>query len=255
MPLNCIPYTTNVEALKEKVTAMKNKLWVDVGLLGGIIPNNMSDIIPLIDAGVVGFKCFLCDSGIPEFPPVNQKEVLDAMTEIRKHDHPVVFMFHAESQEILEAATKSRPTTLKNRDYASFLYTRPSSAEEKAIQMVIGLANATGVRSHIVHLSSSSCVGLLSEARQVGVPITAETTYHYLYFAEEEIPLGNTLFKCCPPIRNEANRWITTPSPRHSTPSLLLVPSSPPASSLSMSSPPQTSLPIVPSSHCHWHCH
>lgn len=84
MPLNSIPLTTSLDALHEKVKAMDGKLWVDVGLLGGIIPGNEADISPLIDAGVLGFKCFMCDSGIPEFPPVNEKQILTAMNEIAK---------------------------------------------------------------------------------------------------------------------------------------------------------------------------
>jgi len=44
------------------------------------------------------------------------------------------------------------------------------------------------------------------EARQAGLPITVETCPHYLTIAEEQIPDGATRFKCCPPIRDEANR-------------------------------------------------
>lgn len=39
-----------------------------------------------------------------------------------------------------------------------------------------------------------------------GLPLTAETTFHYLHFAAEDIPDGNPLFKCCPPIRERDNR-------------------------------------------------
>jgi allantoinase len=84
MPLNSVPMTVTVDALQEKVKAMEEKLWVDVGLLGGIIPGNEKEIGPLIDAGVLGFKCFMCDSGIPEFPPVNEQQITIAMNEISK---------------------------------------------------------------------------------------------------------------------------------------------------------------------------
>ncbi len=59
---------------------------------------------------------------------------------------------------------------------------------------------------HIVHLSSSDAIEMLKQAREEGLPITAETTYHYLHFAAEDVPEGNTLFKCCPPIREKDNR-------------------------------------------------
>jgi hypothetical protein len=57
-----------------------------------------------------------------------------------------------------------------------------------------------------VHLSSSDAVAMLRAAKEEGLPITAETTYHYLYFSAEDVPDGNTLFKCCPPIREKNNR-------------------------------------------------
>lgn len=137
-------------------------------------------------------------------------------------EHPVVYMFHAESAEELESVNLNRPSNplLDFRFYSSFLYTRPQSAEDKAIQSVVALANATGmywyhllidfiigVRSHIVHLSSSSALNIVKSARESGVRISAETTYHYLYFCSEDIPDGNTLFKCCPPIRSKDNRF------------------------------------------------
>jgi allantoinase len=59
MPLNSIPVTTTVDALKIKVDSTRDKLWVDVGLLGGIVPGNEKELGPMIDLGVVGFKCFM----------------------------------------------------------------------------------------------------------------------------------------------------------------------------------------------------
>jgi len=205
MPLNSVPLTVNVDALQAKVHAMENKMWVDVGLLGGIIPGNESEISHLIDAGVLGFKCFMCDSGIPEFPPVNEKQITVAMHEIAKKEHPVVFMFHAESDEVL-MNVRQTPPPASFRFYSSFLYTRPQNAEDEAIQKVVALCNATGVKSHIVHLSSASALDIIKTAHEANVRITAETTYHYLYFCSEDIPDGNTLFKCCPPIRSKTNR-------------------------------------------------
>src|SRR5690242_3831971 len=64
MPLNAIPPTTTVENLNIKVEASRGKCWVDVGFYGGIIPGNDKDLKGLVDAGVRGFKGFLCDSGV-----------------------------------------------------------------------------------------------------------------------------------------------------------------------------------------------
>lgn len=50
MPLNSSPVTTTVPALVKKMESTKDKIWVDVALLGGIVPANAEDIIPLIQA-------------------------------------------------------------------------------------------------------------------------------------------------------------------------------------------------------------
>lgn len=68
MPLNAIPPTTTVENLNIKVAASQGKCWVDVGFYGGIIPGNDKDLKGLVDAGVRGFKGFLCDSGVCYLP-------------------------------------------------------------------------------------------------------------------------------------------------------------------------------------------
>jgi allantoinase len=59
---------------------------------------------------------------------------------------------------------------------------------------------------HVLHLSSAATLPALAAARRRGVRVTAETCPHYLSFAAAEIPAGATQFKCCPPIRDAANR-------------------------------------------------
>lgn len=62
MPLNAIPPTTTVENLELKLEAAKEQCFVDVGFWGGVIPGNEKDLKPLVEAGVKGFKSFLCES-------------------------------------------------------------------------------------------------------------------------------------------------------------------------------------------------
>ena len=64
MPLNAIPPTTTVHGLNEKVKAAQGQCWVDVGFYGGIIPGNADQLLPLVEAGVRGFKGFLIESGV-----------------------------------------------------------------------------------------------------------------------------------------------------------------------------------------------
>jgi allantoinase len=107
---------------------------------------------------------------------------------------------HAELGEHLHAPAGD------DRSYASYLATRPRAAEDAAIKLVYALARKTGTHAHIVHLSSANGLDALRRARDEKVPLTAETTPHYLYFDAESVPDGATEFKCAPPIRDHANR-------------------------------------------------
>ena len=70
MPLNSIPPTTTVAALDAKRAAARGRCAVDVGFIGGVVPGNVGELEPLHAAGVFAFKCFLCPSGVDEFPPM-----------------------------------------------------------------------------------------------------------------------------------------------------------------------------------------
>jgi allantoinase len=194
MPLNSVPPTTTVPALDAKRRAAAGQSFVDVGFWGGAVPGNEADLGPLATAGVFGFKCFLVDSGVPEFPPLSPaglERALDAVD--------ALFIVHAEDPDAVRAAP---PSTR----YADFLASRPPAAETRAVATVLDAARRTGARVHILHLSSAEAVPLLAAAKRDGVRVTAETCPHYLALAAGEVPDGATQFKCCPPIRDAANR-------------------------------------------------
>lgn len=100
MPLNAIPPTTTIENFNLKIDAAKGQTWVDVGFWGGMVPSNLSDLKPLISMGVRGFKGFLIDSGVDEFPAIDPKYILRAMAEVK--GSPTLLMFHAEMQPHLQ---------------------------------------------------------------------------------------------------------------------------------------------------------
>jgi allantoinase len=196
MPLNSVPPTVSVAALADKRAAAAPKCWVDVAFWGGAVPGNQDALAPLHQAGVAGFKCFLLDSGVPEFPPLDPAELRSVLGALAAMD--ALLIVHAEDATQIKAAS--------GRDYGSFLASRPPVAERRAIEKVIGAAAATGARAHIVHLSAAECVAMIAGAQAAGIRLTAETCPHYLYFAAEQVPDGATEFKCCPPIRDAVNR-------------------------------------------------
>lgn len=199
MPLNSIPPTTTVEALKVKQREAHDQLMVDVGFWGGAVPGNIGDLEPMWDAGVFGFKCFLSPSGVDEFPPLNSQEFIAALTEIARFDG--LMIVHAEDAAVLESAP-----AIPSRSYRDFVLSRPDRSEIDAIQQVLDGARETGARVHILHLSSARALDIIADARAEGLPVTVETCPHYLSFAAETIPDAAPQFKCCPPIRDSGNR-------------------------------------------------
>jgi allantoinase len=199
MPLNSVPPTTDVAALQLKRAAAEGQCFVDVGFWGGAIPSSLGHLRELSDEGVYGFKCFLLDSGVPEFPPLSAAQVEEAMREVAEFGG--LLIAHAEDAAVIAAAAVAHTVR-----YAEFLGSRPEQAENSAIDAVLAAARRTGARAHIVHLSSASALPALRAARAEGVQVTVETCPHYLTLAAEEIGDGQTQFKCCPPIRASANR-------------------------------------------------
>jgi allantoinase len=199
MPLNSVPPTTTVEALHVKRDSARGRLSVDVAFWGGAVPGNVGQFRPLLDAGVVGFKCFLLDSGVPEFPPLDDAGLRSALAELAAVDG--LLIAHAEDAEVIAGAPEPAGPS-----YAGFLASRPRAAEESAIGRLAAAARDTGARVHVVHLADGNALPLLRSARADGVRITVETCPHYLTFAAEEVPDGATAFKCCPPIREAAHR-------------------------------------------------
>jgi allantoinase len=203
MPLNCTPVTTSVEAFKQKLDSLVGKLWIDCGFWGGVIPDSLDDLDHLIQAGVLGVKSFTIHSGIDDFPKVEQQHLSQAIDILAKYNVP--YLIHAE----LEAEAKE-PADIGDK-YQSFLESRPKSWENDAINMMIELAETAKARGvagkiHIVHLSSAEALPAIRSAQQKGLQLTAESCPHYLTLFAEDIPDGRTLFKCCPPIREQQNR-------------------------------------------------
>ncbi len=198
MPLNSIPATTSLAALEVKRATATGQVSVDVGFWGGAVPESLGHLAELHAAGVYGFKCFLLDSGVPEFPPLSSAQLRQAMTEIAAFDG--LLIVHAEDPVVI--ASHGRDHTVH---YREFLESRPPAAETIAIDTVIAAARETGCRAHIVHLSSAEALPALAAARADGVRLTVETCPHYLTLCAEDIADGQTQFKCCPPVRDAAN--------------------------------------------------
>jgi allantoinase len=150
---------------------------------------------------------------VEEFPAISSNDIALAMTALK--DQPTTLMFHAEmippiADSVGDAVQQSGPPLAPHGEltsYNTFLESRPPAFETYAIEEIVSLAGlAPSLHLHIVHLSATQCIPILREARRSGVKITAETCFHYLGLAAEDVDDGDTRHKCCPPIRESANR-------------------------------------------------
>ena len=199
MPLNSVPSTVDLAALRAKRSCADGAVFVDVGFWGGAVPGNLGDLRPLWDAGVYGFKCFLLDSGVDEFQPLDPEQLLAAMRMVGGFGG--LMIVHAE-----DPAVVGRAEAPPSAAFADFVRSRPENAEVLAVQHVVEAVRETGTRAHILHLSSALAVETIAAAKAEGLPLTVETCPHYLVFDAASVPDGGVEWKCCPPIRDLGNQ-------------------------------------------------
>ncbi|MHC4829633.1 MAG: allantoinase AllB [Planctomycetota bacterium] len=200
MPLNSSPVTTTLSAFAAKREAARGKCRVDVGFHAGVVPGNQDQLATLAEAGVLGFKAFLCPSGIDEFGRAT-REVLTLAMPIIAHTGRTL-LAHAE----IEGPDGGFGEGANPLAYASYLASRPPTYELRGIRMLLELCEEHACPIHIVHLATGEALHMLREARNRGLPVSVETGQHYLTFVAEQIQDGATAFKCAPPIRDAANR-------------------------------------------------
>ena len=206
MPLNCLPETTTVAALDAKRQAAKGKCRVDWMSWGGAVDGNAEHILPLAEAGVPGYKCFLVYPGCEGFTSIDAHNLEAALPLIAQTGLPL--LVHAELQAPIDAAMAALPGSEDEawRTYSTYLASRPDEAELAAIRMLLNLCRRYRFRLHIVHLATAQAVDMLRAGKAEGLPVTVETCPHYLHLYAEGIADGATEFKCAPPVRGKANR-------------------------------------------------
>jgi len=203
MPLNSTPCTVNAGEFVRKRAALEALSIADFGLWGGLIPGNVSEMADMAAVGVVGFKAFMCDSGLPEFPRADDLTLYEGMREASRLNLPVAV--HAESEELTRALT-SRMRKEGRSSIRDFLASRPVLVELEAIQRATLIAEETGAKLHVVHISSGRGVLIAAAARNRGVDVSIETCPHYLFFTEDDLEETGALLKCTPPLRDSAQQ-------------------------------------------------
>lgn len=198
MPLNSSPPVTTRAAFEEKRRIGENRSCLDFALWGGLTPDSLPHLEAMADAGAIGFKAFMCPSGLDEFPAALPSTLRAGMETAARIGLPVAV--HAEDPDVIHSHLLANPPAAA--DMRAWLDSRPIEAELSAIRIAIDLAGETGCDLHIVHVTCPEGIELVTQAKARGVRVTVETCPHYLLLDDlRAISIGPAA-KCAPPIRS-----------------------------------------------------
>jgi allantoinase len=200
MPLNSTPCTLNAREVDRKGAALEASSITDFAIWGGLVPGSVANMADMAARGVIGFKAFMSNSGLPEFPRADDVTLFDGLREAARLGLPVAV--HAENEEL----TRGLAERITARTARAFLDSRPVVAELDAIQRALLLAREARAQLHIVHVSSGRGVAMAAEARAHGVDVSIETCPHYLFFTDEDVERLGAVAKCAPPLRPSVER-------------------------------------------------
>ena len=196
MPLNSLPVTTTVEAFDLKLGAMNRSSKVDFGLWGGLVPGNLNQLEALVERGVMGFKAFMCPSGIDEFPACDKRTLREGMKRIAELGS--ILLVHAEDPSELREPI--------GHNALDFVSSRPARAELAAITVAVETAGDTGCPVHIVHVSTALGADVIAATQHLGADVSGETCPHYLLYTEADMERLGGIAKCAPPFRTPVDR-------------------------------------------------
>ena len=203
MPLNARPPTLDAASFAAKRAAAEAAAVVDFAFWGGLVPGPLDRLDELAAAGAVGFKAFMAESGVPDFPLADDLTLWEGMARAARLGLPVAV--HAEN-ETLTRGLGERAIAAGRTGVQDYLASRPVVAELEAIGRALLFAAETGCALHVAHVSTGRGVALIAAARARGVDVTCETCPHYLALTAEDAERLGALAKCAPPLRPAPER-------------------------------------------------
>ncbi|MCI9063409.1 MAG: dihydroorotase [Clostridia bacterium] len=193
---NTKPTPDNVETLKWIIEKGK-----EVGLCN-ILPfasvtkgekgEELVNFKELLEAGAIGFS----DDGMPV---ENARMIRDAMIEVNKLGSFV--SEHCEEKSVAAGAINAGAVAEK----LGVQGVLPEAEEIMAARDIV-IAETNNLHTHICHISTSTSVNMIRDAKKRGVKVTCETCPHYYSFTEEEVLNSGTNAKMNPPLRTKKDQ-------------------------------------------------
>ncbi|MEP9380030.1 allantoinase AllB [Aquabacter sp. CN5-332] len=199
---NTIPTVADGPALKAKHAIASAKAHVDYGLYAVLGEDTIEKVPELVEAGIVGFKCYMGNT-FGRIPSPSTGAMLEAFEVVAPTGKRI--SLHAETNSIMERR-QQRLVESGRRDPLAHLASRPAVVAVEAVARAAILAEWTGARIHILHISSAAELRPLAEAKARGVDITGETCPHYLMLGEDDYARCRGVIRVNPPVREKENQ-------------------------------------------------
>ncbi|MBS0248066.1 MAG: dihydroorotase family protein [Proteobacteria bacterium] len=199
---NTIPPTGNGEILAAKHAIAASKAHIDFGLYGLLGDNTIATVPELVAGGVIGFKLYMGNT-FGKIPSPDTGATLECFEVAAATGKRV--SLHAENNDIMERRQK-RLMAAGKKDQWAHLAARPNVVAIEAVSRAAILAEWTGARIHVLHISTAEELRPLREAKARGVDITGETCPHYLLLSTDDYDRVPGIIAVNPPVREMVNQ-------------------------------------------------
>jgi dihydroorotase len=199
---NTLPTIGTPEALAAKHRIAAEKAYVDYGLYAVLGEDSIEHVSALIDGGIIGFKLYMGNT-FGRIPSPTTGAMLEAFEVVAPTGKRI--SLHAETNSIMERR-ESRLRAAGRTEPIAHLAARPAVVAVEAVARAAILAEWTGARIHVLHISSAAELRPLAEAKARGVEITSETCPHYLLLSEVDYEKFGGIIRVNPPVREAPNR-------------------------------------------------
>lgn len=199
---NTLPAIADARSLAEKHAIARAKSHVDYGLYAVLGEDSLNNIDELINGGIIGFKCYMGNTfgRIPSPSTGAMLELFEIVAPTGKR-----ISLHAETNSIMERR-EARLRAMGRIDPLAHLAARPAVVATEAVARAAILAEWTGARIHILHISSAAELRPLAEAKARGVDITGETCPQYLVLSADDYEAMRGVIRVNPPVREIENQ-------------------------------------------------
>jgi dihydroorotase len=199
---NTIPPTGSADILAAKHEIAAQKAHTDFGLYGLLGEDTIEHVPALVSGGVIGFKLYMGNT-FGKIPSPSTGAMLEAFEVVAPTGKRI--SLHAETNSIMERR-QTRLTEAGRQDPLAHLASRPAVVAVEAVSRAAILAEWTGARIHILHISSAEELRPLREGKARGVEITGETCPHYLMLSADNYHDFGGIIRVNPPVREARNQ-------------------------------------------------